>query len=359
MAKVYVGIGHGGSDPGACANGYKEKDLTLSIGRACYDELLRNGVEAKISRTDDRDVTIAQKVAQSDAFGADYCLDIHINAGGGNGCEIYYHHLGGNSKKLAAQIEKALKAIGQKSRGLKVKMNSSGTADYFGMIRDTEASAVLVECGFIDTKEDLARFDTPAEQKKFGVAIAHGILAQLGITPAQQAPQQPAEPAQPAQDQKPTGGAKPFKDFRYRNGSTREPVYRTIADAKARKNAQWYVEPYADVSATAYIGRVDSYGVVLRRQDYTWKTGFVAYEGGVPITDAVQCVQNAYKNGSTKEYVYADTVSCLAGKNSIGYLYPWEECVCLYKIDGCYVVVYNANGTKKIGMVRYNGGIDV
>ena len=89
MAKVYVGIGHGGSDPGACANGYKEKDLTLSIGRACYDELLRNGVEAKISRTDDRDVTIAQKVAQSDAFGADYCLDIHINAGGGNGCEIY------------------------------------------------------------------------------------------------------------------------------------------------------------------------------------------------------------------------------------------------------------------------------
>lgn len=304
-------------------------------------------------------MTIAQKVAQSDAFGADYCLDIHINAGGGNGCEIYYHHLGGNSKKLAAQIEKALKAIGQKSRGLKVKMNSSGTADYFGMIRDTEASAVLVECGFIDTKEDLTRFDTPAEQQKFGVAIAHGILAQLGITPAQQAPQQPAEPAQPAQDQKPTGGAKPFKDFRYRNGSTREPVYRTIADAKARKNAQWYVEPYADVSATAYIGRVDSYGVVLRRQDYTWKTGFVAYEGGVPITDAVQCVQNAYKNGSTKEYVYADTVSCLAGKNSIGYLYPWEECVCLYKIDGCYVVVYNANGTKKIGMVRYNGGIDV
>ena len=85
MAKVYVGIGHGGSDPGACANGYREKDLTLSIGRACYDELLRNGVEAKISRTDDRDVTIAQKVAQSDAFGADYCLDIHINAGGGAG----------------------------------------------------------------------------------------------------------------------------------------------------------------------------------------------------------------------------------------------------------------------------------
>ena len=65
MAKVYVGIGHGGSDPGACANGYREKDLTLSIGRACYDELKRCGVEAKISRTDDRDVTIAQRLRKA------------------------------------------------------------------------------------------------------------------------------------------------------------------------------------------------------------------------------------------------------------------------------------------------------
>ena len=30
--KVFVGIGHGGSDPGAVANGLKESNLALDIG---------------------------------------------------------------------------------------------------------------------------------------------------------------------------------------------------------------------------------------------------------------------------------------------------------------------------------------
>ena len=38
MAKrVYVGIGHGGYDSGAIGNGFKEKDLTLSIGKYCNE----------------------------------------------------------------------------------------------------------------------------------------------------------------------------------------------------------------------------------------------------------------------------------------------------------------------------------
>ena len=30
MKKVFIGVGHGGSDPGASANGFREKDLNLS-----------------------------------------------------------------------------------------------------------------------------------------------------------------------------------------------------------------------------------------------------------------------------------------------------------------------------------------
>ena len=65
MTKVYVGIGHGGNDPGAVANGYKEKDLTLAIGKACYDELVRHGVNAKISRTTDKYMSVNEKVKVS------------------------------------------------------------------------------------------------------------------------------------------------------------------------------------------------------------------------------------------------------------------------------------------------------
>ena len=33
--KVFIGVGHGGSDPGAVANGFREKDLNLAIALAC------------------------------------------------------------------------------------------------------------------------------------------------------------------------------------------------------------------------------------------------------------------------------------------------------------------------------------
>ena len=36
MARVFIGVGHGGTDPGAV--GYLvEKDVKLKMARACYD----------------------------------------------------------------------------------------------------------------------------------------------------------------------------------------------------------------------------------------------------------------------------------------------------------------------------------
>ena len=178
--RVYVGIGHGGSDPGAVANGFKEKDLTLSIGKYCNERLKQYGIETKISRTTDCDSSINSKVSASNAFGADVCMDIHINAGGGDGSEVYYSHTSAPGKKLAQSIVDAMSAIGQNTRGIKTRLSSSGN-DYFGMIRDTDAPAVLVECAFIDNKTDLVIIDTEAERKVFGYAIADGVAKYLGV----------------------------------------------------------------------------------------------------------------------------------------------------------------------------------
>ena len=178
--RVYVGIGHGGSDPGAVANGFKEKDLTLSIGKYCNERLKQYGIETKISRTTDIDSSINSKVAASNAFGADVCMDIHINAGGGDGSEVYYSHVSPNGKKLAQLIVDAMSAIGQNTRGIKTKLDSNGN-DYFGMIRMTDAPAVLVECAFIDNKTDIQIINTEAKRKIFGYAIADGVAKYLGV----------------------------------------------------------------------------------------------------------------------------------------------------------------------------------
>ena len=83
--KVFIGVGHGGSDPGAVANNTKEKDLNLSIAIACRDELKRHGVTVKMSRSKDENDTLSEEIAECNAFSPDLAVDIHNNAGGGDG----------------------------------------------------------------------------------------------------------------------------------------------------------------------------------------------------------------------------------------------------------------------------------
>ena len=179
--KVYLGVGHGGSDPGAVANGFKEKDVNLAIALACAQVLQQHGIQVKLSRTTDTDAELTQRIRQCNAFAPDLALDIHNNAGGGDGAEVYHHHGGGTGKLLAQNILEQMVAIGQNSRGAKTRLNSRGS-DYFGFIRQTAAPAVIVECAFLDNSKDLQILDTAAEQAAMGAAIARGILKTLGIS---------------------------------------------------------------------------------------------------------------------------------------------------------------------------------
>ena len=180
MSKVFIGVGHGGKDNGAVANGFKEDELNLSIALACRDELKRHGVEVGISREKDETDPLSDEIKECNAFAPDYAVEIHNNAGGGDGVEIYHHFGGGRGKTLADNILSEIISIGQNSRGLKTKKNSSGK-DYYGWIRQTNAPAVLVECAFLDNKKDITVIDTAAKQKKMGIAIAKGVLKTLGI----------------------------------------------------------------------------------------------------------------------------------------------------------------------------------
>ena len=48
MSKIFISVGHGGSDVGAVAiDGSYEKDIALKIGLFLREELVRHGVEAR------------------------------------------------------------------------------------------------------------------------------------------------------------------------------------------------------------------------------------------------------------------------------------------------------------------------
>lgn len=184
--KVFIGVGHGGKDPGAVANGFQEKDLNLSIALACQAELARHGVTVQMSRTKDENDDLTEEIKECNAFNPDLALDIHNNAGGGDGAEVFHSIYTGTGKILAQNILDEIVAIGQNSRGTKTRKNSSG-ADYYGFIRQIKAPSVIVECAFVDHAKDMHILDTAAEQKTMGIAIAKGVLKTLGITWEQEA----------------------------------------------------------------------------------------------------------------------------------------------------------------------------
>lgn len=197
--KVFIGVGHGGSDPGAV--GYLvEKDVNLTMATACHDFLTAYGVDVRTSRTKDEDDTVNEEIAECNAYGPDLAVDVHNNSGGGDGFEVFHTIGGGTGKVLAENIERHVKAIGQNSRGVKTRQGNNG--DYYAFIRETVAPAVICEGVFVDTKADAAQADTLAEQQAFGVAYAKGILDTLGIPydePEEDPAEQPAEPERPAE----------------------------------------------------------------------------------------------------------------------------------------------------------------
>ena len=178
--KVFLGVGHGGNDSGAVKY-LTEKTVNLAMALACRDVLENHGVTVLMSRTKDENDDINEEIRECNAFQPDLAVDIHNNAGGGNGFEAYYHIGGGLSRTLARNMEAEVKKIGQNSRGCKTRTGSGG-ADYYAFIRETACPAVIVEGVFVDNKDDAAQADTIAEQQAFGVAYAKGILKTLNIT---------------------------------------------------------------------------------------------------------------------------------------------------------------------------------
>lgn len=193
--KVFLDPGHGGSDPGAVANGLKEKDLTLKIAKAAEKYLKEKyeGVSVKLSRTGDSYPSLSARAKAANDWGADYFVSIHINAGGGTGFESYIFNgtVSSKTKEYQKKVHQVIAAgDGWADRGMK-RAN-------FHVLRETRMSALLTENGFIDRKEDAAKLKDPAFLKKLGRLHAEGIAKAFGL-------RKKSKPA-PKPDSKPSDG---------------------------------------------------------------------------------------------------------------------------------------------------------
>lgn len=180
MAKIYIGVGHGGTDPGAVTKDKKrkEKDYTLKIATAVASLLKAAGHEVKQSRTTDITFPTEKKLADAKSFKPELAIDIHLNAFNEKayGTEVYYRSGDAKGKTLATDIcSKICATIGTHNRG--AKPNTPG----FSMVAYTGWVGLLIEVCFLDNDNDMAKLDI----NKAAKAIADAILNQYPAKRAQ------------------------------------------------------------------------------------------------------------------------------------------------------------------------------
>ena len=173
MKKLCFDYGHGGKDPGAVYRGRREKDDNLEIGRSVALELRKYGILVDETRTSDRTLSLKKRSDFENRKDYDFFISFHRNAfrpEKARGVETYiYSRENKKSQSLAYKIQEELKLLGFRDRGVK-EAN-------FHVLRETRASALLIEVGFIDSSLDNELF--VKRREKIVKSICKAILEVL------------------------------------------------------------------------------------------------------------------------------------------------------------------------------------
>ncbi len=178
MVKLFIDPGHGGTDPGAVGNGLQEKNLTLQIATRIKDILTLEYDNASImmSRTGDQTVSLSERTNAANAWGADFYLSVHINAGGGTGYEDYvYPGVGAPTTTYQNNIHaEVMNLVDFYDRGKK-QAN-------FHVLRETSMPALLTENGFIDNANDAAKLKSATFIENLARGHVNGIVKSFNLS---------------------------------------------------------------------------------------------------------------------------------------------------------------------------------
>ncbi len=183
---ICVSIGHGksakgGYDSGALGGNYQEFKIGREIGKYIGEIFKGYACTADVINYD-ATLYLTDRIAHVNKHGYDLAMEIHLNAAGGTGSEVYYKHKSASGKKLAGAISKSIaNTFGIRDRGAKVKINPANGTDYFGFVRSCKCESLLIETVFIDTASDRKHVETAAGQRQCAEAIVKAIANFYGI----------------------------------------------------------------------------------------------------------------------------------------------------------------------------------
>ena len=196
---IVIDPGHGGENAGTksvLGNGF-EKEFTLDWARRLQTILLSNGWQAFLTRSNDIDLALSNRVAVADEHKAELFLSLHFNSAGADpgqaGLETYCLTPAGMTStvtrgfaddsslvfpnnafdepnlQLALRVHRALLQLnGHHDRGVR-------RARFPGVLRGQRRPAVLIEGGYLSNPHEAGLISDPAYRQRLAEAVARAL----------------------------------------------------------------------------------------------------------------------------------------------------------------------------------------
>jgi len=216
---IVLDPGHGGDQEGAIgARGTSEKELVLDVARRTLHAFADEEAEVVVTRLQDEEVSLWDRVALANQLGADLFVSIHANAFPSpslGGVETFFHSIdaSGEEARRVASFENApsgqsaqvapdtLSFILEDMQRDEKLRNSSRLAHLvqerlaralpfenrgvmqadFVVLRGTRMPSVLLELGFLTNPREEKILNRPEVRERIARAIRQGVMAYLAL----------------------------------------------------------------------------------------------------------------------------------------------------------------------------------
>ena len=200
--KIAIDAGHGLNTLGKrCLKSIDPKqtrEWVLNDRIADYLTEYLKGYECTVKRVDDvtgkKDISLSNRCKTANNWGADFYLSIHhnagINGGTGGGVVIYTY-----TKTSAATNKKRDIIYNEVIAQNKLRGNRSDptlTANFY-VVKNTKMPAVLIECGFMDSKTDTPQILTDDFAKKTAKGLCNGLVKALNLKAVKKPEKEPVK----------------------------------------------------------------------------------------------------------------------------------------------------------------------
>lgn len=189
MFKLVLDAGHGYQTAGkrCTIKGYEhiqEYSLNKRITNKIYDILKNYNVDILVVDSTEQDVPLKTRTNKANKFGANLYLSIHHNAGinGGKGGGIMAFAYKPTLTATVAWQKDFYNEI-VKNTGLKGNRSTPIAYADLHVLRETKMSAVLLECGFMDSTTDTPIIVQDSFADKVALSCASVIIHRAKLTP--------------------------------------------------------------------------------------------------------------------------------------------------------------------------------